>query len=103
MKADWEKTTLPKPLTDECRKLYTEAVGEGWREVAGTIIMDKNDVVVGFRMHFVKDGTESKEVVVPAAPELSEQYHLKDDMEPTVEMKAPVVPEKKGTNPWAQK
>ena len=120
MKADWEKTTLPKPLTDECRKLYTEAVGEGWREVAGTIIMDKNDVVVGFRMHFVKDGTESKEVVVPATPELSvkveepyavkkgyvsqegaDKAHPKREAELSKHIKR--LNEKKGTNPWAQK
>ena len=68
---DWRRKTLPDEITNECRKIYSQAIGDGWREVTGTIIMDKNNVVVGFRMHFVKDGTESKEVVVPASPELA--------------------------------
>jgi hypothetical protein len=86
--------------------------------------MDKNNTVVGFRMHFVKDGKESKEVVVPASPELAEQYDMVEDIvdEMTdeemlqaaedmsgvteamlgVPSDTPTATEKKGKNPWAK-
>ena len=116
---DWKKKSLPENVSQKCRDLLSEAVGEGWREVAGTVLLDENDTVVGFRMHLTRNGKESKEVVVPATPELSvkveepyavkkgyvsqegaDKAHPKREAELSKHIKR--LNEKKGTNPWAK-
>ena len=78
---DWEKKTLSTELTDKCRALFSEAVGDGWREVAGTIIMDSDNRVVGFAMCLHKDG-KGKEIVIAAPPELQSQCEAAMEREP---------------------
>jgi len=98
---DWNKKTMPEQLTNGCKQILYQALEDGWREVKGTIILDANDQVVGFRMAFVKPDGQHKEVVVPAAPELSEKYesgpitYFDND-----EVEAVELPERK--NPWAK-
>ena len=87
----WEKKTIPTDITDRCREIFTQAVGDGWHETTGTIIMDKDNRVVGFRMALSKDGA-LKEIVVPASPELSVQVPEEGDIA--------MVP--KPDNPWAK-